>query len=110
MIPLPIVNRFHTTMPPMQQPIFIENDHLAITVYPHLGGKVASVVDKADRHELLFSFPAEIPTESRYDTPYTDGWYAGWDECFPTIAPCAYPSRPYEGIGVPDHGELWGVR
>lgn len=93
----------------MQQPVTIENDHIAMKVYPHLGGKVGSIIDKADRHELLFNFPAEIPTESYYDIPYDDSWYAGWDECFPGIAPGRYPLRPYEGIGVPDHGELWGL-
>jgi hypothetical protein len=82
---------------------------LAVKVYPNLGGKVASIIDKADRHELLFNFPAEIPTENHYDIPYGDSWYAGWDECFPAIAPGPYPARPYQGIGVPDHGELWGL-
>ncbi len=93
----------------MQQPVSIENDHIAMKVYPQLGGKVASIIDKADRHELLFNFPAEIPTDAHYDIPYDDSWYAGWDECFPGIAPTRYPARPYEGIGVPDHGELWGL-
>jgi hypothetical protein len=93
----------------MQQPVNIENDHLALKVYPNLGGKVASILDKADRFELLFNFPAEIPTESYYDVPYADSWYAGWDECFPAVAAGKYPGKPYEGIVVPDHGELWGL-
>lgn len=93
----------------MQQPVSIENEHLSMKVHPNLGGKVASIIDKADRHELLFNFPDEIPADSHYDKPYNDSWYAGWDECFPSVGPCPYPSRPYQGIGVPDHGELWGI-
>src|SRR5205807_1158389 len=32
-----------------------------------------------------------------------------WDECFPAIAPSRYVGHPYDGIPVPDHGELWGL-
>jgi len=93
----------------MAQPVTIENDALRVQVYPQIGGKVASVIDKADGYELLFGYPDEIPTTPHYDIPYADAWYAGWDECFPTVGPCAYPSKPYQGIAVPDHGELWGL-
>jgi hypothetical protein len=93
----------------MSQPVAIENEFLSVKVYPNLGGKVASVVDKVDRYELMFNYPTEIPTESHYDIPYGDSWYAGWDECFPGIAPGPYPLKPYENIAVPDHGELWGL-
>jgi hypothetical protein len=93
----------------IQQPVSVENDFLAMKVYPHLGGKVASIVDKSDRYELMFNYPAEIPTEPHYDVPYDDSWYAGWDECFPGIEAGPYPARPYENIRIPDHGELWGL-
>ena len=93
----------------MQQPVSFENEFLSVKVYPNLGGKVASVIDKADRHELMFNYPTEIPAENHYDIEYGDSWYAGWDECFPGIAPGPYPLKPYENIGVPDHGELWGL-
>ena len=78
-------------------------------VWPQFGGKVTSIVDKADGHDLLFSYPAELPQTSCYDIPYTRGWYAGWDECMPAIAQSKYPGHPYDGITVPDHGELWGI-
>lgn len=93
----------------MSRPVTIENDHLRLAVWPQVGGKVSSVLDKADRYELLFDYPAELPTRPRYDEPFDDGWPAGWDECFPGVAPCKYPGRPYDGVGVPDHGELWGI-
>ena len=31
----------------------------------------------------------------------------GWDECFPSVAPCDYPSPPWAGAHIQDHGELW---
>ena len=94
----------------MAQPVIIENDAVQLEVWPHYGGKVSSLVDKADGSELLFSYPMEYPSQtSHYDVPYTKGWYAGWDECFPAIAASKYVGRPYDGIPVPDHGEVWSL-
>ena len=68
------------------------------------------MVDKADGFELLFGYPVEYPEQtSHYDLPYTKGWYAGWDECFPAVGASKYVGRPYDGIPVPDHGEIWSL-
>src|SRR5580658_3909458 len=90
-------------------PVTIENDAFRMEVWPQIGGKVSSIIDKADHFEMLFTYPAELPDSPHYDAPYHDHWYSGWDECFPAIAPCTYPRHPYAGIAVPDHGELWGI-
>ena len=86
----------------MAQPVTIESDGLRATVWPQFGGKVSSVVDKADGYELLFTYPAELPAGPQYDLPYGKGWYAGWDECFPGVAPGKYVGHPYDGVAVPD--------
>ena len=93
----------------MLHPVPIENDAVRIEVWPGLGGKVSSIIDKADKFELLFNFPDELPTEPQYDIPYTHSWYAGWDECFPAVGPGPYVGHPYNAVNVPDHGELWGI-
>ena len=93
----------------MSQPVIIENDAIRMEVYPHIGGKVASLIDKADKFDLMFDYPVELPTSAKYDVSFDDSWYAGWDECFPAVAPGPYPQHPYEGINIPDHGELWGL-
>jgi hypothetical protein len=93
----------------MFQPVCIENDDLELEVWPQFGGKVSSIRDKADGFNLLFSYPDELPTRNRYDAPYANSWHAGWDECFPAIAGGPYSGHPYDGIPVPDHGELWGL-
>ncbi|MEA2736411.1 MAG: hypothetical protein QOE14_2862, partial [Humisphaera sp.] len=93
----------------MLHPVTIENDAVRMEVWPTLGGKVSSIVDKADKFELLFNYPDELPTEAQYDIPYTHGWYAGWDECFPARAPGPYVGPPYNGVDVPDPGALWGL-
>lgn len=90
-------------------PVRIENDAVRIEVWPGFGGKVSSILDKADNYEMLFSYPTEIPTTPMYDIPYPRGWCAGWDECIPAVAPSAYVGHPYDGIQVPDHGEIWGL-
>jgi hypothetical protein len=90
-------------------PVTIENDALRLEVWPQIGGKVASIIDRADRYDLLFSYPAELPVGSHYDQPYANSWYAGWDECFPAVAASSYVGHPYGGVRVPDHGELWGL-
>lgn len=91
----------------MSQPVIIENDHLRLDIWPQFGGKVSSIIDKHDNHELLLTLPTELPTRCLYAMPFADGWPAGWDECFPAIAPGPYPLHPYESVAVPDHGELW---
>jgi hypothetical protein len=93
----------------MALPVTIENEAIRMTVWPQLGGKISSIVDKADAYELLFNYPAELPETSLYGKPFDSAWNAGWDECFPTVAPCNYPGHPYEGIPIPDHGELWSL-
>jgi hypothetical protein len=93
----------------MAQPVTLESDALRVEVWPQFGGKVSSVVDKADGFELMFNYPAELPSGPQYDQPYGKGWYAGWDECFPAVAPGTYDRHPYNGVAVPDHGELWGL-
>jgi hypothetical protein len=90
-------------------PVKIENDSISIEVWPTLGGKVSSLIDKVDQYDLLFNYPAELPDSPRYDSSYGNHWSCGWDECFPAVAPSVYPRHPYNGIAVPDHGELWGI-
>jgi hypothetical protein len=90
-------------------PVTIENDAVRMDVWPTLGGKVSSIIDKADKFELLFNYPAELPTVALYDAPYQRGWYAGWDECFPAVAAGPYVGHPYNAVNIPDHGELWGL-
>jgi hypothetical protein len=91
------------------QPVEIENAHIKLEVWPQFGGKVSSLIDKADNYDLLYEFPAELPDAPRYNRNYGDGWFGGWDECFPAVAKGPYPRHPYDGIQVPDHGELWGI-
>jgi hypothetical protein len=93
----------------MSQPVSIENDHLELEVWPQFGGRISSLIDKADGYDLLFSYPDELPTRSPYGSSYAASWHAGWDECFPAVAGGPYSGHPYDSIAVPDHGEIWSL-
>ena len=90
----------------MPSPVTIENDCFRLHVWPALGGHVSSLIDKGDGFELLYSPPTELPVAPQYDQRFT---LPGWAECFPAIAAGPYPGVPYDGIAVPDHGELWSL-
>ena len=93
----------------MTHQVVIENEFLRAEVWPQFGAKVSSIRDKADGYELLFNYPQELPTRPLYDASYMANSHGGWDECLPAIAPGPYVGHPYNGVAVPDHGELWGL-
>jgi hypothetical protein len=79
-----------------------------VRIVPALGGKIVSL--QLLGREWLWTSDA---TEAR--TPVEGASYVetadtgGYDECFPTVAPCQLPSgvAGYGGLSLPDHGELW---
>jgi galactose mutarotase-like enzyme len=88
-----------------------------VTIIPALGGKIASM-ELAGREWLWTSdvLPYRLPTEGASYVETADT--GGYDECFPTVAPCTLPAisgryaalalpNAYSGLALPDHGELW---
>jgi len=82
-----------------------------VRIVPGLGGKIISL-DALGR-EWLWSNDA-IPLQDPVDgASYVEtGDTGGYDECFPTIAPCHLPGGipTFGGLALPDHGELWAQR
>lgn len=101
---MPIQSITYETLPGLR----LSNTHLALTLLPDPGGKIVSLVHKDSRREWLWRnlrLPLRRPD---YDAPYaTQADFGGLDECFPTVGACHYPSAPWQGIPVPDHGELF---
>jgi hypothetical protein len=95
--------------------ISLSNESLAALVIPSRGGKIASIRLAPDGgpfsgRELLAQPEGSGPLNpARYDSPFTgeEGW--GFDDTFPGIDPLPFPYYPWEGIPVPDHGELWSL-
>ena len=79
-----------------------------VTIVPVLGGKIASL-ELGGRQWLWTSdvTPYTVPDENASYTETADT--GGYDECFPTVAPCKVPTwvRAFGGVQLPDHGELW---
>ena len=88
--------------------IQVQNGFLELTIIPELGGKVSSLRDPRSGREWLWRHPRyaykHVPHMSSYTAEADTG---GWDECFPSVAECAYPSAPWQGAAIQDHGELW---
>ena len=89
--------------------IVLENDILRVVVLPEFGSKIASVVYKPLSQEILWQNPGVEYRRSKYGDPYLEGECSGFDEMFPTISRCAYESYPWQGIEMPDHGEVWAL-
>ena len=87
--------------------ITLRGGGLEVTVLPELGAKILSIKDAADGHEYLWRALGRPLRRPVYGTRYVDWDWAGFDECFPTIVPCHYPEPPWDGVWLPDHGELW---
>jgi hypothetical protein len=81
---------------------------LSLSLIPELGGKISSLRDGRSGREWLWRHPRmayqRVPHGSSYVQLADTG---GWDECFPSVSACTYPSPPWAGAPVQDHGELW---
>src|SRR5690606_17081585 len=77
-------------------------------IVPSLGGKIISL-EFAGREWLWGGDLAggSAPVDGAPYDDRVDG--GGYDELFPTIAPCTLPTHVmrYGGLSLPDHGELW---
>jgi galactose mutarotase-like enzyme len=85
--------------------ISLANDRVALRIYPELGGRVASFVDRCNDRELLWSPPGgQRLFANRPGDSFAASTHVGLDECLPTVAPCTWRGRT-----LPDHGEIWAM-
>ncbi|NLF02554.1 MAG: hypothetical protein GX601_16425 [Anaerolineales bacterium] len=78
-----------------------------VLILPEVGAKIASLVCKETGEELLFRNPDRPFRRPDYGGAFDAYDYSGFDDCFPNIAAGPYPGYPWDGIPLPDHGELW---
>lgn len=77
----------------------------AVTLLPHLGGKIASI--RVGETELLQAPLTPYAPRTR-TMGFDQADASGWDECLPSVAACTV----YTSAGaahIPDHGDLWRV-
>ena len=98
---LDIVERSEGSM----RSILIENRYIRAVVLPDDGAKIVSLVRRNTGREFLL----QPNPRQRSQFPHLgfEQHAYGFDECFPTIAPCEYPEGAFRGVPLPDHGELW---
>ena len=89
--------------------VLLEDDTLKLLLLPQLGAKVVSLIYKPTGREFLFRVPQPDYRLPRWGEPFVHYDTGGWDECFPTIAPCPYPEGVWKGTPLPDHGALWSI-
>ncbi len=90
--------------------LVLEDERYRLLVLPEVGAKMASLVDKQSGREVLWQNPARHYRRPAYGAAFDAYDYSGCDDCFPNIAAGPYPGQPWEGIRLPDHGELWTNR
>jgi hypothetical protein len=90
----------------------MENDYLRLEFLPEIGGKMNKIINKETGRQFLLE-PQNSDHKYRpafYGANFQDYDTSGFDECFPTIEACEYPSQlENTGIYFPDHGELWSI-
>lgn len=89
--------------------VHLENEFWLAEWLPEVGGKLASFRSKSTGFEYLWQPPDGCWPRPEYGITYEAEYATGFDECFPTIMPCAYPDGPWRGAAMPDHGEVWAL-
>ena len=92
-----------------KESVVLESSTMAVSVIPSVGGKVASLVDKAAGYEFMVQRAGSLYRDQPYDGVYVEGECSGFDDMFPTIDECHYESFPWKGTRLPDHGEVWSL-
>ena len=94
----------HDIMPIVE----IENDELAISIIPDLGGKMVSLTSKNSGTQFLKEprIDYQLFSEPEYGEEFLPPNASGFDECFPNVSPSKYEFKG-EVLELPDHGELW---
>ncbi|RZM17805.1 MAG: hypothetical protein EOO88_42380, partial [Pedobacter sp.] len=79
-----------------------ENDYIRFEIAPSLGGKLTSVYNKELKKEFLWHNNQLALSINNQGADYDENFWGGIDELLPNDIP-----EKVDGIGYPDHGELW---
>lgn len=83
----------------------LQNEFIALTVAPSFGARITELIDRSTGRQWLV--PGSLDVEADEHAVYGRDQASGWDECFPTVAPCDATATAW-GSKLRDHGELWG--
>jgi hypothetical protein len=77
-----------------------------VAILPEVGGKMISLRAASGR-EWLWQTRRRPYRRPEYGGAFEAYDISGFDECFPGIGEGPYPLAPWQGVTVPDHGEVW---
>ena len=81
--------------------VLVDTGALSLALMPELGGKISSLRDLRTGREWLWRHPRMAYQRVSHGSSYiTKADTGGWDECFPSVAPCEYPAPPWTGAGA----------
>lgn len=84
----------------------LRSDLLELVVAPSAGMRITNLRRHRGREWLWHNPDIPLAPPRRGASYVETADSGGWDECFPTVAPCVLPgSEP--PVELPDHGELW---
>ena len=89
--------------------LLLENACISLIILPDYACKIASLVKKNTQREFLFQSAQTRLTPPPYGASFSAYDSSGFDEVFPSIDSCPYPDGPYQGVQIPDHGEIWAL-
>ena len=88
--------------------LVVENEFISTIILPH-GGRMVSLLDKSKNKEFLVQQNGSSYNKGEYDGDYVKADPCGFDDMFPNIFRSFYPDFPWEGVVLPDHGEVWAI-
>jgi galactose mutarotase-like enzyme len=84
---------------------FLRNSVVELAVVPELGAKVVSLKNLRTGREWMYRAGEGVKLfRNQHGDDFSLSPLVGWDECLPTIIPCAWRGRD-----LPDHGEVWSA-
>ena len=89
--------------------VAVETEKVTALYLPELGGKLASLVDKRTGRQYLEQNTGEKYQKLAYAGDYVAAECAAFDDMFPTIDAFRCNQFPWQGVEMPDHGEVCGL-
>lgn len=86
------------------QSVVLNSKTLEVVVFPEAGARIYSIFHKPSQTEFLWHHPTNVPRAYLSGEWFDDVFCGGWDELFPSCEACEF-----QGIHIPDHGELWSA-
>lgn len=87
----------------MNDTLVLANDRISLKVAPHFGARVTSLTDLRTGRDWLVG--GKLEGSAADEAVFSGAEARGWDECFPTVAPC---DNDDWGSRLRDHGDIWG--